>query len=237
MWSCLECRCYEQIGGGRLADGTAANQAIVDVYNVYADHILTPRVITRASDNRMVWRWDNADPFGMHQPHESPAGLPKFTYNPRFPGQVYDRETNNHYTYYRDDDPQTGRYLQSDPIGLAGGINTYAYVEGNPISLTDPQGLNPGTAAGAGIGTLILPGPGTVAGALIGTGIGIGIGYWMCSDGTSNEECKKQALEDYTNDVTECDSYYKVFGVNTWRACKTRAANRYAQQLRDCDGK
>ena len=38
-------------------DGTAANQAIVDVYNVYADHILTPRVITRASDNRMVWRW------------------------------------------------------------------------------------------------------------------------------------------------------------------------------------
>jgi RHS repeat-associated protein len=118
-----------------------ANQGLTEVFNVYADHILTPRVITRASDNRMVWRWDNADPFGLQQPEESPTGLPKFTYNPRFPGQVYDHETNNHYNYFRDYDPQTGRYLQSDPIGLAGGINTYGYVAGNPVSLYDPNGL------------------------------------------------------------------------------------------------
>jgi RHS repeat-associated protein len=115
--------------------------ALTEVFSVYADHILTPRVITRLGDKRMVWRWDNADPFGSFHPDESPAGLPKFVYNPRFPGQVFDRETNHHYNYYRDYDPQTGRYVQSDPIGLVVGINTYAYVDGNPLTGVDPLGL------------------------------------------------------------------------------------------------
>jgi RHS repeat-associated protein len=88
------------------------------VYYVYADHLGTPRVITRASDNKMVWRWDHADPFGVDQPDENPGKLGAFAYNPRFPGQMFDKETNNHYNYFRDYDPQTGRYVQSDPIGL-----------------------------------------------------------------------------------------------------------------------
>ena len=88
----------------------------------------------------MVWRWDGADPFGLQHPNESPTGLAGFVYNPRFPGQLYDKETNLHYNYFRDYDPQRGRYVESDPIGLAGGINTYAYVDGNPISYADPTG-------------------------------------------------------------------------------------------------
>lgn len=114
------------------------------VHYIYTDHLQTPRVITRASDNTIVWRWEQADPFGLYQPNENPSGVGGFAYNPRFPGQVFDKETNHHYNYFRDYDPQTGRYTQSDPIGLDGGINTYGYVRGNPVSFTDPFGLKPG---------------------------------------------------------------------------------------------
>jgi RHS repeat-associated protein len=60
----------------------------------------------------------------------------------RFPGHYYLAESGLHYNYFRDYDPQTGRYIESDPLSLAAGVNTYAYVEGNPISNDDPFGLD-----------------------------------------------------------------------------------------------
>ena len=112
-----------------------------NVYYLYPDHLNTPRVITDTS-NTVVWRWDS-DPFGTNAANEDPDGDGrKFVYNPRFPGQYFDRETGLHYNYFRSSyDPGTGRYGEADPIGIAGGLNVYGYANQNPMSFTDPTGL------------------------------------------------------------------------------------------------
>ena len=104
------------------------------VYNVHPDHLSAPKVITDQIGN-VVWNW-NHDPFGNGQPTGT------LSYNLRFPGQYYDVETGLNYNMNRDYDPVLGRYLQSDPIGLEGGINTYGYVGQNPLWAVDPLGLD-----------------------------------------------------------------------------------------------
>ena len=71
---------------------------------------------------------------------QATADKPTITSNLRLPGQVEDVETGLHYNYRRYYDPATGRYVTSDPIGLEGGVNRFAYVEGNPINMIDPTG-------------------------------------------------------------------------------------------------
>jgi RHS repeat-associated protein len=114
------------------------------VFYVHADHLGTPRVITRPSDNKVVWKWDSAEAFGNSLPNENPSALGAFKYNLRMPGQYFDQETGTFYNYFRDYDPQLGRYVQSDPIGLRGGMSTFGYVMGDPLAKRDPFGLAPG---------------------------------------------------------------------------------------------
>jgi RHS repeat-associated protein len=117
----------------------------VSLYYVHSDHLSTPRRISRPSDNVIVWRWDS-DPFGTTVANEDPDGDSNLLVsNLTFPGQYFDTETGLHYNYFRDYDPQVGRYLQSDPIGLGGGVNTYGYVSGNPLNMLDPTGLEGAT--------------------------------------------------------------------------------------------
>lgn len=121
------------------AQGTGASVTEPLVHYVHADHINTPRAVVDKG-NFVRWRW-MAEPFGTTPAEESPTGLASFTFNLRFPGQFYDEESGIHQNWHRDYIPGIGRYTQSDPIGLEGGINTYAYVNGNPISYVDPDGL------------------------------------------------------------------------------------------------
>ncbi|PHV09520.1 RHS repeat-associated core domain-containing protein, partial [Chitinimonas sp. BJB300] len=113
----------------------------MDIRNIHTDHLGTPRLVTDATKHA-IWSWQLGEPFGASAAEEDPEGTgAKYTFNLRFPGQYFDKETNTHYNYYRTYDPLNGRYLESDPIGLAGGINTYAYVNGNPLRYIDPLGL------------------------------------------------------------------------------------------------
>jgi RHS repeat-associated protein len=100
---------------------------------VHTDQLGQPQMLTDASKAVV---WDRvARPFGATAAETGTTAVAL-----RFPGQWADAESGYHYNYQRDYDPSIGRYLQSDPIGLAGGRNRYAYVGGNPQNLTDRTG-------------------------------------------------------------------------------------------------
>jgi RHS repeat-associated protein len=126
-----------------VLEGSGGTQKL---YYVEADALGTPRVVvdpTRGSTGTPVWRWELAgNSFGSAPPNQDPDGdTVPFVFNMRFPGQRYDSVSGLNQNYFRDYDASTGRYVQSDPIGLLGGISTFAYAGSAPLTQTDPFGL------------------------------------------------------------------------------------------------
>ena len=105
------------------------------VLYIHTDRLGTPQLATSATQS-LVWG-ATYEPFGGLD--GQPSG--SLTQNLRFPGQYADAETGWYQNGFRDYAPLWGRYLESDPIGLAGGVNTYGYVEENPGASTDFDGL------------------------------------------------------------------------------------------------
>jgi RHS repeat-associated protein len=112
-------------------DGNAGFETVT---YLHTDHLMTNRLATDGVQ-QVVWRWEG-EAFGNTEVQEIGAT----TINLRFPGQYFDEETGLHYNMQRYFDPDLGRYITSDPIGLSAGLNTYTYANVNPIGEIDPTG-------------------------------------------------------------------------------------------------
>ena len=121
------------VGGVSITFDSQGAIATSEPFYLHSDHLNTPRMATDQA-HQNVWQWQS-DAFGVGQATGS------LVVNLRFPGQYFDQESGLHYNYFRDYDPETGRYVESDPIGLNGGLNTYGYVLANPLLYTDRNGL------------------------------------------------------------------------------------------------
>jgi RHS repeat-associated protein len=103
-------------------------------YAIELNHLGAPTGVYDES-GKLVWKAHYL-PFG-----EAQVQLATIELNIRLPGQYFDKESGKHYNYLRTYDPNNGRYLSSDPLGIQPGFNTYAYVKNDPLNRVDPLGL------------------------------------------------------------------------------------------------
>ncbi len=142
-----------EVSGGSLI-GSASTY-----HYLYTDHLATPMLSTDKVGN-ITWK-GVSEAFGATK-----SDIWATEMNLRFPGQYWDGETNSHYNFQRDYNVELGRYIQSDPIGLSGGVNIFTYANGDPLGSIDPEGLwaiQPGTRpwehipVGGGSGAVVSP--------------------------------------------------------------------------------
>ena len=128
-------------GTGMLFVKTKNSNGVDSFAYYHHDQLGTPILATDKNGN-VVWA-AQYNVFGQATITTPSASVenPTITSSLRLPGQVEDEETGLHYNWHRYYDPEIGRYITSDMIGLKGGINTYEYVDGNPISFIDPSGM------------------------------------------------------------------------------------------------
>lgn len=136
----------------------AGSGAETKLFHIQADHLGTPRVIIDPARQQPIWTWQlSGDAFGTTPPNEDPdVDGTFFVFDLRFPGQRYDAASGLNYNYFRDYESGTGRYVESDPIGLKGDIATYSYAANKPLMFFDADGLEPlqpGSCSGAGVVT------------------------------------------------------------------------------------
>ena len=192
------------------------------LYYIQPDHLGTPRSVTDSARNVAVWTWDSkGEVFGSTPPDQDADGdAVPFGLNMRLPGQRMDAYSGFSQNYHRDYDSGAGRYTQSDPIGLEGGVSTYAYVQSSPLLVSDPLGLqtpakcalpaNFAACAAAGITTGSTTSSGSTSGAALAVGSAIATGAIVSSPGDSirqdcGQDCEKfyQAVVFWLQDVKD----------------------------------
>ena len=129
MWGTAPLWQAEPGTGKTLADAETA------YHYLHTDHLGTPVLATDAAGQK-TWR-GRAEAFGK----TVAAAGSTVTVGLRFPGQVWDAESGLHQNFFRDYEARTGRYVESDPIGLGAGANAYVYANNAPLLMTDAFGL------------------------------------------------------------------------------------------------